>query len=68
MKRAVKALIDSRILGRALLVGVVLEVGLMVAYHVRPLLQIHYAMFGIMMIAGTAGLLYARDLAHWAGW
>jgi hypothetical protein len=31
MKRAVKALIDSRILGRALLVGVVLEVGLMVA-------------------------------------
>ena len=64
MKRAVKALIDSRILGRALLVGVVLEVGLMVACHVRPLLQIHYAMFGIMMIAGTAGLLYARDLAR----
>ena len=36
----------------------------MVACHVRPLLQIHYAMFGIMMIAGTAGLLYARDLAR----
>ncbi len=64
MKRAVKALVDSRILGRALLVGVVLEVGLMVASHVRPLLQIHYALFGIMMIAGTAGLLYARDLAR----
>ena len=64
MKRAVKALIDSRILGRALLVGVVLEVGLMVACHFRPLLQIQYGLFGIMMIAGTAGLLYARDLAR----
>jgi hypothetical protein len=64
MKRAVKALVDSRILGRALLVGVVLEVGLMVTCHFRPLLQIHYALFGIMMIAGTAGLLYARDLAR----
>jgi hypothetical protein len=28
------------------------------------LLQIHYALFGCMMIAGTAGLLYARDLAR----
>ena len=64
MKRAVRALIDSRILGRALLVGVILEVGLMIASHFRPLLQIHYALFGIMMIAGTAGLLYARDLAR----
>ena len=64
MKRAVRALIDSRILGRALLVGVILEVGLMVASHLRPLLQVHYALFGIMMIAGTAALLYARDLAR----
>ncbi len=64
MKRVAKALIDSRILGRALLVGVVLEVGLMVAAHYRPLIQFHYALFGIMMIAGTAGLLYARDLAR----
>lgn len=64
MRRVARALIDSRILGRALLVGVVLEVGLMVACHYRPLLQIHYGLFGIMMIAGTAGLLYARDLAR----
>lgn len=64
MKRAVRALIDSRILGRALMVGVILEVALMVASHLRPLLQLHYALFGIMMIAGTAALLYARDLAR----
>ncbi|HJT43203.1 MAG TPA: hypothetical protein VJ750_06835 [Rhizomicrobium sp.] len=64
MKKAVRALIDSKILGRALLVGVVLEAGLMLASHLRPLLRIHYALFGCMMIAGTAGLLYARDLAR----
>jgi hypothetical protein len=64
MKKAVQALIDSRILGRALIVGTVLEIALMIASHVRPLLQIHYALFGCMMIAGTAGLLYARDLAR----
>ena len=64
MKRAVRALIDSRILGRALMVGVILEVALMLASHFRPRLQVHYALFGIMMIAGTAALLYARDLAR----
>ncbi len=67
MKRAVQALIDSRILGRALMVGVILEVVLMLASHFRPLLQVHYALFGIMMIAGTAALLYARDLARGYG-
>lgn len=64
MKKAVQALIDSRLLGRALIVGALLEIVLMAASHVRPLLQIHYALFGCMMIAGTAGLLYARDLAR----
>lgn len=39
-----------------------LEVALMIASHVRSLLQVHYALFGCMMIAGTASLLYARDL------
>jgi hypothetical protein len=67
MKKAVKALVDSRILGRALLVGVMLEVALMIASHLRPLLQVHYALFGCMMIAGTASLLYARDLARGYG-
>lgn len=64
MKRAVKALIDSKILGRALIVGVALEIGLMLAGHYRPLLDSHFGLFGAMMIAGTAALLYARDLAR----
>ena len=67
MRKAVQILIDSRILGRALLVGVTLEVALMAASHVRPLLQVHYALFGCMMIAGTASLLYARALARGYG-
>jgi len=64
MKRAVKALIDSRILGRALITGVVLEVAFVAAGHYRPLLDTHFGLFSVMMIAGTAALLYARDLAR----
>src|SRR6187402_593538 len=64
MKRAVQALIDRKIIGRALIVGVLFEVLLMLAGHWRPLLHAHYSLFGAMMIAGTAALLYARDLAR----
>lgn len=64
MKKTVKVLIDSKILGRALIVGLVLEVALMLAGHLRPRLLPHFALFGCMMIAGTAALLYARDLAR----
>jgi hypothetical protein len=74
MKRAVQVLIDSRILGRALMVGVILEVALMLASHFRPLLQVHYALFGIMMIAARqhssmpAIWPAAMAWARWAGW
>ena len=64
MKKIARDLVDRKILGPALLVGLLLEVGLMTAGHYRPLLRTHYALFGCMMIAGTAGLLYARDLAR----
>jgi hypothetical protein len=64
MKQAVKALVDPKIMGRALIVGLLLEVGLVAAGHYRPLLKSHYGLFGCMMIAGTAALLYARDLAR----
>ena len=47
--------------------GVILEVALMIASHVRPLLQVHYALFGCMIIAGTASLLYAPALARGYG-
>ena len=64
MKKIAKTLIDTKILDRALLVGVLLEAGFMVLGHYRPLITKHFGLFGCMMIAGTAALLYARDLAR----
>lgn len=64
MAKTVNGLIDPRILMRALLVGVLFEVCFILAGHYRPLLRLHFGLFGCMMIAGTAGLLYARDLAR----
>ena len=64
MKKIAKTLIDTKILDRALAVGVVLEAAFMIAGHFRPMLDIHFGLFAVMMIAGTAALLYARDLAR----
>ena len=58
-----KAIIDRRLLSRAILVGVVFEVGLVAAGHYKPWIMAHFLLFCAMMIAGTAGLLYARELA-----
>jgi hypothetical protein len=43
---------------------VLLEAGFMLLGHYRPFLTKHFGLFGCMMIAGTAALLYARDLAR----
>jgi hypothetical protein len=59
-----KGIIDKRLIGRAILVGVLFELGLVAACHYKPWLRDHFLLFGAMMIAGTAGLLYARDLAR----
>ena len=59
-----KAIIDTRLLSRAILVGVLFEAGLVIASHYKPWLRDHFLLFGAMMIAGTTGLLYARDLAR----
>jgi hypothetical protein len=64
MKKLTKTLIDIKILDRALVVGIVLEAAFMAAGHWRPMLDTHFGLFGAMMIAGTAALLYARDLAR----
>jgi len=64
MKKIAKTLIDSRILDRALAAGVLCEAGFVVLGHYRPRIGLHFGLFGVMMIAGTAGLLYARDLAR----
>ena len=36
----------------------------MIAGHFRSFLDLHFGLFASMMIAGTAALLYARDLAR----
>src|ERR1700761_7819754 len=59
-----KAIVDRKILSRAVLVGVIFSLGLVAAGHYRPWLKSHFVLFGCMMIAGTAGLLYARDFAR----
>jgi hypothetical protein len=58
--------VDLKILRRALTVGIILELLLVAMGHFRPAFKPTFELFGCMMIAGTAGLLYARDLAR--GW
>jgi len=54
--------IDLKILRRGLAVGLLFEVLLVVAGHYKPWLRPTFFLFGCMMIAGVAGILYARDL------
>ena len=64
MKKIAKTLIDAKILDRAMAVGVLCEAAFVLVGHFRPFLDLHFGLFGCMMIAGTAALLYARDLAR----
>jgi hypothetical protein len=64
MKKIAKTLVDTKILDRALLVGVLFEAGFVLLGHRHPFIDQHFGLFGCMMIAGTAALLYARDLAR----
>jgi len=57
-------LLDPKLLIRALLAGCACAAGFMLLGHYRPVLALQYGLFGCMMIAGTAALLYARDLAR----
>ncbi len=59
-------MIDLKILKRALLVGIVFELLLVGLGHFVPWLKPNL-LFGCMLIAGVAGLLYARDYAHGYG-
>lgn len=63
MKKSVW-LVETRTLIRALLAGCASAAGFMLLGHYRPFLALHYGLFGCMMIAGTMGLLYARDVAR----
>ena len=59
--------VDLKILRRALMVGVILELLLVAMGHYRPSFKPTFELFGCMLISGVAGLLYARDLARGYG-
>ncbi|MGN6516627.1 MAG: hypothetical protein ACTHLR_12410 [Rhizomicrobium sp.] len=54
-------MIDVRILVRAAVVGVVLQIVLMVLVHVSTYFERHIFLLGGMTIAAVAGYLYAMD-------
>ncbi len=58
--------IDRKILERATLVGIVMEVVLVVTGHFVPWVEVHVFQFGGMMIAAIAGYLYGMHSAK--GW
>ena len=60
-------MVDMKILRRAILVGVVFELILVMTGHFKPWFRPTFFLFGCMLIAGVAGLLYARDLARGYG-
>ena len=59
-------MIDLNILKRAALAGVLLAVALVTGGHLLPRYR-PGLLFGCMLIAGLAGLLYARDLGRGYG-
>jgi hypothetical protein len=54
-------------LRRAIIVGVVFELLVVVSAYFYPWLIPHFLLFGCMLLSGVAGLLYARDLARGFG-
>ena len=60
-------MVDLKILRRAIIVGVIFELVLVAMGHYRPRFRPTFELFGCMLIAGVAGLLYARDLARGYG-
>lgn len=54
---------DGRLIQRAAVTGIVLEILLVTLSYLIPWVRIHFFEFGLMMFAGLAGLFYARDFA-----
>jgi hypothetical protein len=60
-------MIDPKTLQRALLVGTVLQVAMVVAGHFVPFVALHIFALGGMAISLLAGLLYGRAAAAYGG-
>jgi hypothetical protein len=55
-------MIETKALQRAITVGVLLQVTMVVLGHYVGWIVLHVYAFGGMMISGTAGFLYAQDV------
>jgi hypothetical protein len=55
--------IDARALRRAIVIGAVLQVVLVVVAHFNAWIAAHASLFASMMISATSGYLYAQDVA-----
>jgi hypothetical protein len=54
---------DGKLIQRATITGIILQLTLVIACHYVEWIRVNGSQFGGMMIAGVAGLLYARDFA-----
>ncbi len=57
-------MIDTRILWRAAIIGMVLQIALSLAGYFFPWVAIHLFMFGRMMISASAGYLYGMEFGR----
>ena len=60
-------MIDNSALRRAILVGTVSQVAMVVIGHFAPWVALHVFMFGGMLISAAVGYLYARDVTKGYG-
>lgn len=54
---------DGKLIQRATITGIILQLTLVIISHYVNWIRVNGSEFGGMMIAGLAGLLYARDFA-----
>jgi hypothetical protein len=54
---------DGKLIQRATITGIILQIVMVVIGHYVPWVRDNAYEFGVMMISGLAGLLYARDFA-----
>jgi 1,4-dihydroxy-2-naphthoate octaprenyltransferase len=59
--------IDEKLIQRAAVTGIVLQLAMVIIAHYVSWLASNTYIFGMMMISGLAGLLYARDFAKGYG-
>ena len=52
---------DGKLVQRAAVTGIALQITMVVIGHYSPWVQVHVSQFAAMMIAGLAGLFYGRD-------